>query len=387
MNVLWVSGRLPTPLFSGDALYSAGLIKALSLIEGAHICVVGTQRHGDPKHTHEMNYRGVSVVETLPPNSADLASLLSMLPKDAFNLATSELRCALQELLGKPWDWIVLDHANSGGLLGTIMEYKRHARVCYVAHNAEGKVRPEVARSTPGLFLRAAMTFDARKYKWLEQALVKMADVVICISDADVSYFQGATELHVVPPIYLGGSETPRSISIATPRELLLLGSFEWIAKQRNLTDLVRVLAPTLQSNGIRLNVVGSIPSALEGDLSAVAPIRFHGLVPDVLPFYRNARGGLVAETLGGGFKLKVLDYAFHHVPIFGLRAALAGTTAEEQSLMFVGDTLREVGTLIVKHLDHPQLLQDHADRLYNVVASRYSSDAGIDRLNRIFRA
>jgi hypothetical protein len=121
----------------------------------------------------------------------------------------------------------------------------------------------------------------------------------------------------------------------------------------------------------------GSTPTDLPPSRTAISQL---------LPSYRNALGGLVAETLGGGFKLKVLDYATTYQSS-DLRAALAGTTAEEQSLMFVGDTLREVATLIVKHLDHLQLLQNYADRLYNVVACRYSSDAGIDRPNRIFRA
>jgi len=36
-----------------------------------------------------------------------------------------------------------------------------------------------------------------------------------------------------------------------------------------------------------------------------------------------------VAEVLGGGFKLKLLDYAFAKLPIFGLRMAVEGTTVD----------------------------------------------------------
>jgi hypothetical protein len=53
--------------------------------------------------------------------------------------------------------------------------------------------------------------------------------------------------------------------------------------------------------------------------------VRFTGAVDDVAPFLRAARLGIVAEDIGGGFKLKTLDYVFNRLPIVALRGSVAG--------------------------------------------------------------
>ena len=56
---------------------------------------------------------------------------------------------------------------------------------------------------------------------------------------------------------------------------------------------------------------------------------------------------GLIVETLGGGFKLKALDYLFHRLPLAGLRHAVEGLPHESPGeVLLVGsmpDLIREV--------------------------------------------
>ena len=63
---------------------------------------------------------------------------------------------------------------------------------------------------------------------------------MICITEDDATYFQqfvGNTQ--IFPPVFLGTPAPARLITAATPKALLLLGSFEWGAKQRNLEIVV----------------------------------------------------------------------------------------------------------------------------------------------------
>lgn len=386
-NILWICGRLPTPLFTGDALYSAGLLKALAQTNEAAITLVGTRRTDEPVGDHILSLPNTICVDVPPTRSSGLRSLLSPLPRDAFNLSTPELRRSLAKLLQQNWDWIVIDHAYSAGPLSAILQNRKRASICYISHNAEGAIRPRIANSFNNPLRRTLMRLDAEKYRRLENKILQSADAVTCISAEDASYFEGFSKhVHIAPPVYLGAVCPARQIRSDCPRSLLLLGSFEWGAKQRNLELIVENLLPALQQNGVTLNVVGTVPPHFRDRFSHFSPhLSLHGRVEDVSPFVASSRGGLVPDLLGGGFKLKVLDYAFQRLPVFGLRTALAGTTVTEQSAMFPADGLDNLAATIVRHIDDLTMLNRNQNSLFELLSGRFGLEAGTRHLSEVF--
>jgi polysaccharide biosynthesis protein PslH len=386
-KVLWISGRLPTPMFSGDALYSAGLLKALAMAGEMTISVVGTRRTDQPIGEPVLGLPGIACVDVPPAQPSGLSSLLSSLPRDAYNLGTHDLEQALVRLLKQDWDWIVVDHTYSSGLLPVVLRDRKNASICYIGHNAEGKIRPQIAASFGNPLRRAIMRLDAEKYRRLEQKLLGVANAMICITDEDAAYFRQFVErVHVIPPIFLGQKASRRLIDATRPRALLLLGSFEWIAKQRNLEQIIGALLPGLAKNGITLNVVGSVPQPIRDRYADhCSNLIFHGRVADVSPLLLSARGGLVPEVLGGGFKLKVLDYAFERLPIFGLKEALAGTTPEEQSAMFLAEDIDSFANIIVENIDDLDKLNANQERLFELFSDRFGLERGIELVRRVF--
>lgn len=315
-------------------------------------------------------------------------SLLTQLPQDAYSLASRELRQEVKRLLqSRKWGWIVIDHANSGGLLPLVETFRGDASVCYIAHNAESVIRPEIARTFGRTLRGSVMRWDAAKYKRLEQRLLKAANLVICISDADASHFSRFHQnVRVSPPVYLGTPPEVRKIDSSRPRSLLLIGSFNWIAKQRNLETIIQVLCPVLQQSGIALEVVGAVPSHIRSRFDhRFTNLVFHGQVSDLGVHFARCRGGLVAEELGGGFKLKILDYAFSGLPIFGLEAAVEGSTIDEQSAMFLAKSMKELATCIVANIDDIDALNRRQFELFNLVSERFGIDPAIRRLSLAF--
>jgi hypothetical protein len=149
---------------------------------------------------------------------------------------------------------------------------------------------------------------------------------------------------------------------------------------------MVDTLLPALQTSQVSLNVVGNVPRAIQERYSHYRPhLAFHGRVSDVSPFFASARAGLVPELLGGGFKLKLLDYAFHRLPIFGLRNAMAGVTEEEQSAMFLADGLNSLTQAILRHVDDLWALNEKQRTLFGLFSARFGLEAGTDRLTRVF--
>lgn len=374
-KILWICGRLPTPLFSGDAIYSAGLLKALAITNDIRLTVIGARRTEHEIAGHLPDLPSVRCVSVAPAGSSDLWSLGSRLPKDAYNLSSPQFRHALDELLQKDWDWIVIDHAYSSGALSSILRSRRNASLCYIAHNAEGRIRPEIAGGIENPLRGAAMRLDAEKYRRLELRLLSAADAVVCITSNDASYFQRfAKRVCVIPPVFLGTALPKRTIDANCPKALLLLGTFEWIAKQKNLEIIIETLVPRLQRSRISLSVVGTVPQHIQERHRNLRPyLTFHGRLADPTPIILSSRGGLVSEPFGGGFKLKVIDYAFAGLPIFGLTEAMAGMTAEEKSAMFLANDINGLAETIIDNVDNFEHLNKNQERLLELFSTRFS--------------
>ena len=165
-KILWIAGRFPSPLFSGDALYSAGMLTALSRTERATVTVVGTRRENRPIEDRLLRLPRTAFTEAPWPRRFGLLSLLTPLPRDAYSLAPPSIGAALAELLDQHWDWIVFDHARSAAFLPTVLQRQKRASICYVAHNAEGKIRPEIAKDFANPLRRSIAAGMPKSIDW-----------------------------------------------------------------------------------------------------------------------------------------------------------------------------------------------------------------------------
>jgi hypothetical protein len=262
-----------------------------------------------------------------------LKSLASSLPADAFRLGNPIQRAALGRLLEHNWDWIVIDQAACAWALPMI---PKEAKVAYIAHNHETEVRRQVAADGTGsLPMRLALNWDARKYGRMEARLCRRADLITAITPRDAAAFRGeapGTPVCVLPPGYGGEipAGPPREITAETPRQVVLAGAFEWLAKRRNLEAFLKAAAGPFQRSKIRFQVVGKADPEWFAALARQHPwADFTANVPSVGPYLDRARIGLIPEALGGGFKLKALDYIFRGLPLASVEAALSGVPVD----------------------------------------------------------
>jgi hypothetical protein len=91
---------------------------------------------------------------------------------------------------------------------------------------------------------------------------------------------------------------------------------------------------------------------------------RLHGFVQDPTPLFEGARIALVPEAIGGGFKLKFLDYVFRRMPVATLADAAAGLPAALRDQMLQSDALSSLADDVVRQIDRTEnldQLQEHA--------------------------
>jgi hypothetical protein len=328
MRCLWITRQDPRPADSGELIYTLGLLTALAARPGFEITVLAHEaakpRDSGPPVTWQLHGR-------IP--AGRFKSLASTLPADAFRLGNPVQRAALARLLERDWDWILIDQAACAWALPMI---PKSARVAYLAHNHESEVRRQVAADGAGSPpMRVALKWDARKYSRMEARLCRRVNLITAITPRDAAAFRGeapGTPVWVLAPGYGGEipAGAPREIAAGSPRRVVLAGAFEWIAKRRNLEAFLNAAAGPFRKSKIRFQVVGKADPAWFAALAERHPwADFAANVPSVGPYLDQARVGLIPEALGGGFKLKALDYIFRGLPLAAVEAALSGVPVD----------------------------------------------------------
>ncbi|WP_178133522.1 glycosyltransferase [Vineibacter terrae] len=369
---LWLTLADPEPRHNGQFIYSGGLIDAVAET-GAEVEVLGLSRPDSPKR----NGDGVAhvvwrLVEQTP--LSHWGSLTSPLPHLAYRCRTSQMRRILDELLTQnDWDGIVFDGLSVGWALPHVLaHYRRHQsrpKLIYVSHNHEESLRAQIAERQGRFLRRQAVRLDALKVSRLERDLVAAVDLVTAITPEDRSLYrerQPAKPIEVLTPGYEGRCVARRQITADLPRRAIIVGSFDWIAKRMNLEDFVSVADPLFAAHGAELQVIGSAEeSFLNGLRKRAVATSFTGTVADVTGYMDNARIAIVPELNGGGFKLKVLEYVFNRLPIFGLEGSVAGVPLRPDDGIMLFPDHATLAQAVIDAMDNLDLLNGMQQRAF----------------------
>lgn len=364
MRCLWITRQDPRPADSGELIHTLGLLDSLAATGTTEIVVLA---HAAPRPApRELPLRW-ELHGSIPQGR--LPGMISQLPSDSWRLGNRIQRQALRGLLARDesWDWVVIDQAACGWALA---EIPAGPRIAYIAHNHEATVRREVAAARGGSPLfRAALTWDAWKYGRLERAIGRRAQLIVAITPRDAAAFtveHPQTPCVVLSPGYRGPipAGDPAPITDSTPRRVVLAGTFEWVAKRRNLDTFLAAAAPLFPAAGITFSVVGKADPAWFAALAARHPwATFDANVPSIDPFLSGARMGVIPESLGGGFKLKALDYIFRGLPLAAVEPALSGLPLDPATDAVTAADPAALAAEIVRRIDDPPFLNAAAKR------------------------
>jgi glycosyltransferase involved in cell wall biosynthesis len=372
-SILWLGRIIPVPFNAGDRVYSAHLAAAVAR-QGADVVFLGLNNpdEGDGRLS-DLDPR---VQWKIVPGRARsrLRSLFSRLPMVGARFATAQYRKAIaRELASHDYDVVIFDQY---GMSWAVTQVRRLAHnqpvLVQVAHNFETALNEQIARNFSGDFVRKRLLMEnARKTRRAEQHLCSSCDLLVTLTEQDRAAF---SELNpslacvVLPPGYAGEKQTIRTLSDRTPRRAIIVGSFRWIAKQINLERLLEAANVVFTRHNIELHIVGFVPEPLLSRLqSRFRWVVFRGFVDDLGEECRNARVALIPEEVGGGFKLKTLDYIFSRVPVASVRAALNGIPDRLQSQFIVESditALLDTIVAVINDIDRLNRMQKRAFEL-----------------------
>jgi hypothetical protein len=377
MRCLWIARYIPYPSDEGAKVYSANLAQSLA-DSGVAVRFTG---FGDASAV-PIAAANIEWLAVPGEKRSKAIASLSAWPIAAAVDATKAYRVLLEAQLREPWDAIVFDSYATGWALDRCLAYRNdwHAHqpvLVHVSHNHEERLWGVMAREARGSALkRLALRRNAIKVGELERRIVRNIDLLTTITDEDLQSLGAGLDQNrslALTPGYTGRIASVRRITAATPRRVIIMGSFQWIVKQENLVRFVEIADPIFKAQGIELDIVGDVPPGLLAMLQGrCRATHFHGFVSDAASFLSSARLAVVPESIGGGFKLKFLDYIFGRVPVATVSQATAGLPAELQCAMLSSDSLSGLVRKIVSHIDRLDELNRMQESAFTIGKSQF---------------
>lgn len=369
---LWLSAELPERPRNGGHVYSRGLREGLAAA-GIRVEVMGL----GPDDGDE----GPGVIRRAVPGGMRpwFGSVVSPLPNLSYMPATSAYQLSVDVARREGgWDFVVVDHLQMAWVPKRWPELglaQGGVPLVFATQNHEESVRLAVAagqsrRSPKGVILRA----DARKAVASERRMVAAADLVTAITDADAEAFASGspgTPVVVLPPGYVDPRVMPVPAA-ARSRRVAIVGSFDWHVKAANFRQFVRAADPVFAAAGIRLSVVGRVPDDVAAELGPLQATELLGWVDDLAAVLGDCRVAVVSEPDGGGFKMKALDYLFHHVPLAVTRGSVEGIDLAGGRAVARADDAEALARAIVACIDDTDRLDAVAARAYRWAVDRF---------------
>lgn len=377
-KVLFLAKVYPyPPANAGDAVYSRGLIEALS--RTCRLTVVCADSGAPRREAPDIDWRILG-----PQRSGRAGSVISRWPLIAWKGATRDYHAALEELLAQTWDAIVMDNLGTVHALPRLERYRDAnpgTRLVYVSHEYEYPTRSAKYDSySMSLPKRMMASRDLRKVRQSEEALLRRCDLVTVINTSDITPFRKiAPDQEYLPllPGYDGPMVSQRRITPETPRRVLVLGGRRSEQKRRILLDWMEVAHDRFHAEGIEMVVAGDMEEALRSHIEQTYPqAKVLGFVEDLDELFASARMGVIADTTGGGFKLRLLTQVFQRLPIVGLRGAIDGLPTSDGEGYLGADNLTELVELVCNIVNDTERLNILHETAFSDCAVAFSWQA-----------
>lgn len=382
MRVLYIMGKTPRPVSSGDALRNWALLEAARSVATQLDLITLPQAPGPDTAV------GLAEVETTCDRTTvvgrPIGEILSSPVNRALTLAgrpyyhasghLGAVRRAVREhLRATAYDVVVLSQL----YLGSALPDDVLGRTVYDTHNVHHLRLAEGLDRVRGLPSQMRSGVLARVQAQETRLLGRVALTVACSGpDADALRAMCPDARIELIPNGVDVPPPPQRSEVPSGRPLFL-ASLDATANIEGLEYLIDAVLPVLDPQ-IRIDVAGSNPRPTVQTILARAGdrVEFLGQVPDARATMRAARALLVPLLTGGGTRLKVLEAFAVGVPVVSTSKGVEGTAARSGVHALIADSPASFADAISSVVHAPDGRRELAENAHRLVAAEYDQAA-----------
>ena len=376
-RILWLSGEYLLPADSGIYRYSLDMLNALREM-GHQTKAIGRRRTAEDTAPAA---EGWSLVPYRNPPMWQ--KMFHLHPVKVVEMWDGEYKAAVKDKVKSlAPDIVLFDHLRVGAALDVL---DGAIPAIYVSQNDETRVKEKMVPAASGI-RKQALKIDLLKIRRFENRLLHDCEGVSAISAADIETFkQRGTKVPIVHtlPSYRGRRRAERTITDSTPRRIAMISTLYWGAKIDNMVMALRGLQPAIDA-GVEVVVFTGGYQPPDEIADQYPTVSFEGYVEDFDAALADCRVGVVYEPVGGGFKMKTLDFIFHRVPlVIGHTSAASLPLTAGQSVEQVKNET-ELGKVVMELIDDIGRLNDLQNAAFETCRDLFTSESARDLSNLV---
>jgi glycosyltransferase involved in cell wall biosynthesis len=278
-------------------------------------------------------------------------------------------------------DVIHCDHLHTAWYAAQIRRYRPDILLVLREHNVESTIIGRLADRESNPLKRAVFRSQADKLYKFESEMLKTFDLIFPITTQDsdrIRKMTPAAKLLVIP----AGTEMAPSLPPLShnggKRRILHIAAMDWKPNQDGLTWFVREVMPKLRAANadVVLDVIGkNAPAKLQQEIAS-NDVVVHGFVQDLRNAISQATVAIVPLHVGGGMRVKILDYFGQGVPVVSTSIGAEGISDGSDGLLLVANSASGFADAILKLVADAPLRASIREAAYAKCRSEYGWDS-----------
>jgi hypothetical protein len=238
------------------------------------------------------------------------------LPLTARRFASRKAREALAAN-AQPWTHIMIDGTHAGALWleKNRIRFPENIVVALRAHNEETEFWSQLAEPSRGL-KRWVLERECALMNRFQAEVIAGSRLICPVSLADTEKFRKLypSAHERMKPLAIGfdwPTVTPQAPQALSSPRFLFLGRLDWHPNAEGLSWFLKYVWPEVARlrPELAIDVVGGFASpVLQTLLRETAGVSYHGLVPDVAPFYEATSLSIIPILTGSGTRVKAIE-------------------------------------------------------------------------------